>query len=103
MDGGVFLGDAKPSDLDILHGVDHPSTCKTESYMEKFAFTRACLSIVRVIIVIMRVSLIESLCKALLGQIPTLEYLLLGTRGAYFHVLSCQKINATASRDPGTW
>jgi hypothetical protein len=46
---------------------------------------------------IMRVPLVESLCQVVLGRVPTLEYLLLGTRGAYGHVLSCQKVNATAS------
>jgi hypothetical protein len=34
----------------------------TESYMEKPAFTKACLSYVRVVIAIMRVPLVESLC-----------------------------------------
>jgi hypothetical protein len=36
-------------------------TCKTKFYMEKPAFTRACLADVRVIMVIMRVLLVESL------------------------------------------
>jgi hypothetical protein len=49
--------------------------------MEKLAFTRACLSSIRVIIVIMHVSLVALLCQALMGQNPTLEYLLLGTCG----------------------
>jgi hypothetical protein len=34
----------------------------TESYMEKTVFTRACLSDVRVILVIMHVPLVELLC-----------------------------------------
>jgi hypothetical protein len=42
--------------------VDRPGTCVTESYMEKLAFTKARLSYVRVIIVIMCVSLVELLC-----------------------------------------
>jgi hypothetical protein len=37
--GGVFPGDVKPLSLNILHCVDHPSTCKSESYIEKPAFT----------------------------------------------------------------
>jgi hypothetical protein len=34
----------------------------TESYMEKVAFTRTCLSYDKVNMAIMRVSLVESLC-----------------------------------------
>jgi hypothetical protein len=56
-------GGAKPLGLDICHGVDHPGTCETESYMEKLTFTRACLSNVRVIMAIMCVPLIELLCQ----------------------------------------
>jgi hypothetical protein len=37
---------------------------------------------------IMRVSLVELLCRVALGWIPTLKYLLSGTHGAYGHVLS---------------
>jgi hypothetical protein len=62
---------AKPLGLDILYGVDHLGTRETESYMEKLIFTRACLSNVRVIVVIMRVPLIESLCQAAIEWIPT--------------------------------
>jgi hypothetical protein len=61
--GGPFSGGAKPLGLDICHGVDHPGTCETESYMEKLTFTRACLSNVRVIMAIMCVPLIELLCQ----------------------------------------
>jgi hypothetical protein len=39
--------------------------------------------------VIMRVPLIDSLCQAAMRQIPALECLLPGARGAYGHVLSC--------------
>jgi hypothetical protein len=39
--------------------------------MEKLAFARACLSDVRVIMVIMHVRLVESLCQAAMGWIPT--------------------------------
>jgi hypothetical protein len=101
--GGVFLVDAKPPGLDILCGVDRPGTCKTESYMEKLAFARACLSNIRVIMVITRVPLVELLCQAAMGWIPALEYLLPGTCGPCGHVLSCQTINVAASWDPGAW
>jgi hypothetical protein len=53
--------------------------------------------------VIMRVPLVESICQAVMGWIPALEYLLSGARGACGHVLSCQTINVTASQDPGAW
>jgi hypothetical protein len=61
----------KPSGLDIWRGVDCPSTCEIESYMEKLVFIWACLSDVRVIMVIMHVPLIQSLCQAVMGWIPT--------------------------------
>jgi hypothetical protein len=61
----------------------------TKSYMEKPVFTRACLSDVRVILVIMRVSLVELLCQVVMRQIPTLEYRLLDMHGAYGHAVSC--------------
>jgi hypothetical protein len=35
----VFLRGAKPPGLNILRGVNRPGICKTESHMEKFAFT----------------------------------------------------------------
>jgi hypothetical protein len=60
--GAVFLGDVKPAGLDILRGVERPVTCKTKSYMEKSAFTRAGLSNSRVIMVMMTVPLVEMLC-----------------------------------------
>jgi hypothetical protein len=37
-------------------------TCVTKSYIEKLVFTRACLSYVKDIMAIMRVSMVESLC-----------------------------------------
>jgi hypothetical protein len=43
LSGGAFPGGAKPSGLDILHGVDRLGTYKTESYMEKPAFTEGVL------------------------------------------------------------
>jgi hypothetical protein len=71
--------------------------------MEKLAVTRACLSDVSVIMVIMRVPLVELLYQAAMGWILALEYLLPGTRGACGHVLSYQEVNVTASRDPIAW
>jgi hypothetical protein len=53
--------------------------------------------------VIMRVPLVESLCQMVMEWIPTHEYLLPGVRGACGHVLSCQTINATSSRNPDAW
>jgi hypothetical protein len=53
----------------------------TESYMEKPAFTRACLSYVRVIMAIMHVPLVELLCQAVMGHIQALEYMPSGMCG----------------------
>jgi hypothetical protein len=61
--GVVFPRDVKPPGMDILYSVDRLVTCKIESYMEKLAFTEACLSDVGVIMVIMCVPLVESLCQ----------------------------------------
>jgi hypothetical protein len=47
----------------------------TESHIEKLAFTGAHLSNVRVIMVIMRVLVDESLCQAVMGHITVLECL----------------------------
>jgi hypothetical protein len=49
--------------------------------MEKPAFTRACLSNVKLIMPIMRVPMVELLCQAVMGWIPALKYLLSGARG----------------------
>jgi hypothetical protein len=75
----------------------------TESYIEKPAFTRAFLSDVRVILVIMRAPLVEFLCQAAMRWIPALEYRLSGVRGACGHALSCQTVNSTTSQDSGAW
>jgi hypothetical protein len=48
--------------------------------MEKLAFIRAFLSYVRVIMVIMRVLLVESLCQTVMGWISALKYMPSGTR-----------------------
>jgi hypothetical protein len=71
--------------------------------MKKLVFTMPCLSDVRVIMAIMRVPLIELLCQAVIGCIPTFEYLLPGACGACGHALSYQEENVTASRDPAAW
>jgi hypothetical protein len=55
--------------------------------MEKLAFTRTCLSDVRVIMTIMCVVLVELPCQAMMGWIFALAYLLPGARGACGHVL----------------
>jgi hypothetical protein len=65
--------------------------------MEKHAFTRACLCDISVIMAIMHVPLVELLCQAGMEWIPTLQYLLPGTRGACGHVLSYQVVNVAAS------
>jgi hypothetical protein len=71
--------------------------------MEKLTFTRACLSDVSVILAIMRIPLVELLCRTVMGWLPALEYLLPGMRGACGHVLSYQVVNTTASSDLGAW
>jgi hypothetical protein len=49
--------------------------------MEKSAFTRVCLSDVRVIMLIMRVPLVEQQCQAAMGRVPILKCPLSGERG----------------------
>jgi hypothetical protein len=49
--------------------------------MEKPAFTRTCLSNVRVVVTNMCVPLVERLSQAVMGQILALKYLLPGARG----------------------
>jgi hypothetical protein len=63
--------------------------------MEKLTFTRACLSGIRVITVIMRAPLINLLCQTVMGWILALEYLLSGTRGAM--VMSCRALIVNAA------
>jgi hypothetical protein len=65
--GGTFSRGVKPTGLDIWCSVDHLGICVTESYMENLTFFRACLSYVRVIMVIMRVSLVKWLCQMVMG------------------------------------
>jgi hypothetical protein len=59
VDGGAFLGEAKPPGLDIHWRVDSLGTCITEFYMEYIVFTRTFLPYVRVIMAFMCVSLVE--------------------------------------------
>jgi hypothetical protein len=69
--------------------------------MEKRTFTKACLSDVKVFMMIMHVPLIELMCQVVMGWIPALKYLRPDARGDYGHVLSCQVVNYVASRDHG--
>jgi hypothetical protein len=60
---GTFLGGVpSPRPWIFDGGVDHLGISVTESYMGNPTFTRACLSYIKVIMAIMRVSLVESLC-----------------------------------------
>jgi hypothetical protein len=79
--GCAFSGGAMPPGLNISWMVDHLGTCVIESLHGVDLFTRACLSYVRTIMVFMCASLFELLCQAVMGQVPALEYLLLGARG----------------------
>jgi hypothetical protein len=54
--------------------------------MEKPTFTRANLSNVRVIMMIMRVSLDELLCQGVTGHILVLKYLLSGACGSLWRL-----------------
>jgi hypothetical protein len=49
--------------------------------MEYLIFTKACLSYVRVIMALMRISLVELLRQAVMGHIPVVEYMLLDVHG----------------------
>jgi hypothetical protein len=69
--------------------------------MEKLVFTRARLSNIRVIMMIIRVPLVELLCQTTMGWISAFEYLPSSTCGACGHVLSCQTVNAATSQDIG--
>jgi hypothetical protein len=58
--GGALPGDVKPSGLDILWRVNR--TYATESYTEQIIFTKACLSYIRDIMALRRLSLVYLLC-----------------------------------------
>jgi hypothetical protein len=76
-----FWGGAKPLGRASWHGVEHTGRWWTESLMKKHVFTRACLSDVKVIIVIMCVSVVEFLCQETTEWIPVLKYLVSGACG----------------------
>jgi hypothetical protein len=65
--GGPFPGVRSPRvwTFDMVLNIRLP--VRPNIYMEKLAFTRACLSGVRVIIRIMHVSLVELLCQVVMG------------------------------------
>jgi hypothetical protein len=69
--------------------------------MEKLAFTSACLSYIRVIMVIMRVSLVEWLCQIAMGWVQHSSTCCQAPVSSSGHVLSHQAINDEASQDPG--
>jgi hypothetical protein len=77
----VFLGDVKPPGLDIIHGIYHLVTCKTESTWRSPPLQTACLSDIRAIMVIMRVPMVESLCQATMGRMPGKIYPILESPG----------------------
>jgi hypothetical protein len=64
--------------------------------MEKLTFTRICLSDVRVIMVIIRVPLVESLCQTAMGWIPTRVPVARCVWGLW-PCLSCQAVNVAVS------
>jgi hypothetical protein len=64
--------------------------------MEKLTFTRACLSYVIVIMVIMCVPLVESLCQMVIGRIPGLKHMLTGVRGFLW-----PRLVASGNKDEG--
>jgi hypothetical protein len=68
--------------------------------MKKHVFTRANLSDVRVIIVIMRVPVEKSLYQVVTGLILVLECLLLGAGATYGYVPSYQALNVVVSQGP---
>jgi hypothetical protein len=69
--------------------------------MEKLAFTSACLSYIRVIMVIMRVSLVEWLCQIAMGRVQHSSTCCQAPVSSSGHVLSHQAINDEASQDLG--
>jgi hypothetical protein len=78
---GAFLRDVKTLGLDIRWSVDRLGTCVTEFYMEHIVFTKTYLSYIRVIMAFMHVPLVVLLIQTVMGQIPTLEFMVSGARG----------------------
>jgi hypothetical protein len=68
--------------------------------MEKCAFTKACLSHIRVIMMIMRILVVDLLCQMTMGWPSVLEYLLSDARGCLWPCFLCQALNVIASREP---
>jgi hypothetical protein len=64
--------------LNIWCNADRLGTCVNKSYIEKLIFIRACLSYVRVTMVIMCVFLVESLYQTVKIWISALKYVLSG-------------------------
>jgi hypothetical protein len=62
------IGRPTPSPRWFYHRVDRPGTRETKSRTEKITFTRACLSNIRVIMVITRVPLVELLISDIDGM-----------------------------------
>jgi hypothetical protein len=72
---------AKPPGWAIYLGIDHPCPWWTRSFMENLTFTRASLSDVTEIMMIMCVLVEDLLCQAVTGQIPVLKCLMSGVCG----------------------
>jgi hypothetical protein len=68
--------------------------------MERYAFTRACLSHVRVIIAIMHILVVELLCRRRWDDLQYSRTYCQVRVGACGRVLSCQAFNATTSQEP---
>jgi hypothetical protein len=60
--GGALPGDVKPLRLDILWRVNRMGTYATESYTGQIIFNKACLSYIRDIMALRRLSLVYLLC-----------------------------------------
>jgi hypothetical protein len=76
--GGSFLGDAKPSVLDICWSAYRLGTCVIEFLDGHVIFTRVSLPYGGVLVVCMRIFLIELPFQTAIGWIPVLQYMLLG-------------------------
>jgi hypothetical protein len=68
--GVVFLGGVKPSGLNIFVVLSIRVPTRPNLTWRRSPLSRACLSDIKVIMVIMRVHLVESLYQAAMGWIP---------------------------------
>jgi hypothetical protein len=59
--------------------------------MEKSAFTRACISCIKLVMAIMCILVVELLCQTVMGQLLVLKYLLSGAHGC---LLSCLVVSS---------